>query len=135
MELGIEKLDLKAAKTPIPNYGEGPDPYQGIQIHDYMNTSFLRPDPNTRAASKKAIEVFQSYYPETLSKKFFVNVPLVMQWMFTFIKPFVSVETQKKWAVLSYGNQLAKDVGPDIPKEYGGEKGPITEIGTTVKLD
>jgi hypothetical protein len=80
MELGIEKLGLASATKPIPDFGQGPDPYQGIQVHDYMSVSFLRQDPHVKAASKKTIEVLGAYYPETLSRKFFVSVPIIMQW-------------------------------------------------------
>lgn len=81
MEMGVSKLKLAEATTPIPDYGAGPDPYQGIQVHDYSNVSFLRMDPRAKAASKKTIELLGAHYPETLSRKFFVNVPLVMQWV------------------------------------------------------
>lgn len=77
MELMIEKLDLKNATVPIPDFGMGADPYQAIQVHDYLNVSFLRQDPSAKAAAQKAIETFQAYYPETLSKKLFVNTPWV----------------------------------------------------------
>jgi hypothetical protein len=45
MERSVQHLDLKNATKPIPNFGEGPDPYQGYQIHDYLRVSFLRMDP------------------------------------------------------------------------------------------
>jgi hypothetical protein len=45
MEKSVQKLNLKYAIKPIPNFGEGPDPYQGFQIHDYLQVSFLRQDP------------------------------------------------------------------------------------------
>jgi hypothetical protein len=62
MESSVLKLGLAEATAPIPDYGEGPDIYQGFQIHDYMDVSFLRQDPLVKAASKKAIEVFGAYY-------------------------------------------------------------------------
>lgn len=77
MELTIAKLHLADAKTPIPDYGQGPDPYQALQIHDYLSVSFLRQPAEVKAASSKTIQLFQLVYPETMSKKFFVNVPLV----------------------------------------------------------
>jgi len=77
MELTTQRLDLKSATVPIPDFGMGPDPYQAIQVHDYLNVSFLRQDPSAKAAAQKAIETFQAYYPETLSKKLFVNTPWV----------------------------------------------------------
>ena len=78
MELSVASLRLDEAEEPIPDWGKGKDRYQGFQIHDYLNISFLRQDPHAKAAAKQAIETFQKYYPETLSRKFFVNVPIVM---------------------------------------------------------
>lgn len=45
MERSVQKLDLANATKLIPNYQEGPDPYQGYQIHDYLQVSFIRQDP------------------------------------------------------------------------------------------
>jgi len=135
MELGVEKLGLDKATQPIPNFGEGPDPYQGIQIHDYLNASFLRMDPDAKAASKKTIETFQKYYPETLSRKFFVNVPVVMGWLFSAMKLFVAKETVKKFTVLSYGEQLANELGPEVPVVYGGKGDNLETVGETLKLE
>lgn len=78
MEMSVEALDLANAKTMIPNYNEGADPYQGFQIHDYLGVSFFRQDPDQKAAAKAAIDTFSKYYPETLSRKFFVNVNPIM---------------------------------------------------------
>jgi hypothetical protein len=129
MEKSIQRLNLPAATTPIPNYGEGPDPYQGFQIHDYLQVSFLRRDPVVKAATSKTIETLSRYYPETLSRKFFVNVPVVMGWVYTAMKMVVAKETAKKFTVLSYGNQLVGELGQGIPKEYGGAKGELKEVG------
>jgi hypothetical protein len=68
MESSVQKLGLATATRPIPDHGDGPDPYQGFQIHDYMNVSFIRQDPLVKAASKKAIEVFGAYYRECPSR-------------------------------------------------------------------
>lgn len=86
MELSIAELKLSDAKEPIPDYGKGIDPYQGIQVHDYLNVSFLRQDPDAKAAASKAIETFKNYYPETLSRKLFINVPVLMGWFFASMK-------------------------------------------------
>lgn len=77
MELTIARLDIANATTPVPDYSKGPDPYQAVQIHDYLSVSFLRQAPEVKAASSKTIQLFQQVYPETMSKKFFVNVPIV----------------------------------------------------------
>ncbi|KAF2633592.1 CRAL/TRIO domain-containing protein [Macroventuria anomochaeta] len=129
MEKSIQKLNLSSATKPIPNYNEGPDPYQGFQVHDYLQVSFLRQDPLVKAATKKTIEVLGRYYPETLSRKFFVNVPVVMGWLFNATKLFIAKETVKKFTVLSYGNQLATELGQSIPIEYGGTQGALSEVG------
>jgi phosphatidylinositol transfer protein SFH5 len=134
MELGVSKLDLASITTPIPDFGEGPDPYQGIQVHDYLNVSFLRMDKRIKAASKETINILSAHYPETLSRKFFVNVPLLMQWMFRAMQLLVKKETMEKFVVLSYGSQVASQLGPQVTKEYGGETGALAEVGETLKL-
>jgi phosphatidylinositol transfer protein SFH5 len=135
MEFGVSKLNLSAAKTPIPDYGKGPDPYQGIQVHDYLNVSFLRMDTRAKAASKKTIEMLGSYYPETLSRKFFVNVPLLMQWMFSAMNLFVSsAETKRKFVALGYGNQVVGELGQGVPEEYGGNGGKLADVGEGLTL-
>ena len=135
MERSVQHLHLSTGTRPIPNFGSGPDPYQGYQIHDYLRVSFLRMDPHIKTASKKTIETLQHYYPETLSRKFFVNVPLVMGWLYAAMKLLVAKETMKKFTVLSYGNQLGPELGRGAPKEYGGEKGELREVGEGMRLE
>lgn len=134
MELSIRALRLSDATAPIPDYGKGADPYQGFQIHDYMGVSFLRQDPFVKAASKEAIATFTKYYPETLSRKFFVNVPVVMGWVFGAMKMVVNAETMKKITVVTYAKDLAKELGEGVPEAYGG-KGPALTTGTMPKTD
>ena len=64
MELSVKELDLACATEKIPE--NGPDPYRMIQVHDYLNISFLRMDPEIRAASKETIQTFGMAYPELL---------------------------------------------------------------------
>ncbi|GAA6035265.1 hypothetical protein JCM8097_008789 [Rhodosporidiobolus ruineniae] len=127
-------LSGKEDAPPIPDYGEGEDPYQGYQVHDYMDISFLRMDPDVKAASKATIEIMSAYYPEWLSRKFFVSVPLLMSWVFQAVRLLVSAETSRKFTVVSYksnlvgefdGGALGKARREDLPQEYGGtsEKG------------
>ncbi|KAI8936877.1 Non-classical phosphatidylinositol transfer protein (PITP) [Plenodomus lindquistii] len=134
MEKSIQALNLSAATKPIPNFGEGPDPYQGFQVHDYLQVSFLRRDPLVKTATSKTIEVLGKHYPETLSRKFFVNVPVVMGWVYTAMKMVVAKETAKKFTVLSYGKDLAGELGKNVPKEYGGDKSSLQEVGKAVKF-
>ncbi|KAI4928159.1 Non-classical phosphatidylinositol transfer protein (PITP) [Alternaria infectoria] len=135
MEKSVQALNLPAATTPIPNFGEGPDPYQGFQIHDYLQVSFLRRDPLVKTATNKTIEILGRHYPETLSRKFFVNVPVVMGWLFNAMKLVVAKETSKKFVVLSYGNQLAAELGKGVPKSYGGERGELAECAEGMKME
>jgi hypothetical protein len=133
MELSVKELDLASATEKIPEGGA--DQYQMVQVHDYLNVSFLRMDPTIRAASKETIQTFSTAYPELLKEKFFVNVPLVMGWVFTAMKLFLSPETIKKFHPLSYGSSLAGEVkafGPELPVVYGGKGKEVTE-GLTVK--
>lgn len=106
---------------------DGEDPYQMIQVHDYLNVKFFRMDPSVRAATKKVIEVFATAYPELLSEKFFVNVPAIMGWMFTAMKLILSRNTTRKFHPITNGANLAREFSPSIaeqiPKVYGG-KGP-----------
>ncbi|KAF2852863.1 CRAL/TRIO domain-containing protein, partial [Plenodomus tracheiphilus IPT5] len=134
MEKSIQALNLSSATTPIPDLGQGPDPYQGFQIHDYLQVSFLRRDPLVKAATSKTIDILGKHYPETLSRKFFVNVPVVMGWVYTAMKMVVAKETAKKFTVLSYGKELAGELGKGVPKEYGGDKGSLKEVGEAVKF-
>jgi hypothetical protein len=134
MEKSVQKLNLSAATIPIPDYLEGSDPYQGFQIHDYLQVSFLRQDPSVKAATTKTIEVLGRYYPETLSRKFFVNVPVIMGWVYTAVKLIVAKETAKKFTVLSYGNQLAGELGPNVPTVYGGTKGELESVAEGMSM-
>jgi len=116
MELSVKELDLASATEKIPE--DGPDPYRMVQVHDYLNVSFLRVDPMIKAASKEVIQTFTMAYPELLKEKFFVNVPLLMGWVFTIMKVFLSPETVKKFHPLSYGSNLAGELpefGQQLP--------------------
>ncbi|KIM99531.1 hypothetical protein OIDMADRAFT_200587 [Oidiodendron maius Zn] len=133
MELSVKELDLPSATEKIPE--NGADPYRMVQVHDYLNISFFRMDSSVKAASKETIEVFSMAYPELLKEKFFVNVPLVMGWVFAAMKIFLSPDTIKKFHPLSYGGSLAgelKPYGQELPPAYGG-KGKDIKEGLTVK--
>ncbi|KAF2019731.1 CRAL/TRIO domain-containing protein [Aaosphaeria arxii CBS 175.79] len=134
MERSVQKLNLASATKPIPDYGQGPDPYQGVQIHDYLQVSFIRQDPVVKTATNKVIKTLGDYYPETLSRKFFVNVPAIMGWVFSAVKLVISKETARKFTVLSYGDQLAVELGKNIPKEYGGDRAELKEVGEGMAL-
>ncbi|KAK5169333.1 Non-classical phosphatidylinositol transfer protein (PITP) [Saxophila tyrrhenica] len=148
MELTIERLGLGEADKVIPDYGQGPDPYQAIQVHDYLSVSFFRQPAEVKASSSKIIDMFQKYvhppflrvstslhrhryYPETVSYKYFVNVPLVMQWMMGTMKLLMSKDSIQKMTWLTYGSQLHNYVGDDVPREYGGNSAPLARKAQT----
>lgn len=55
--------------------------------------------------------------------------------MFAAMKLFMAAETQKKLTALTYGAQLANELGPNIPEAYGGKAGELATIGQTPKTD
>lgn len=137
MELAVQELNMKDATTVIEYDGEK-DPYQMIQVHDYLNVKFFRMDPAVRAATKKTIDVFSTAYPELLREKFFVNVPAIMGWMFSAMKLILSRNTTRKFHPISNGANLAREfnasVSDKIPKVYGGKGPELKEEARTVPL-
>ncbi|RHZ56696.1 CRAL/TRIO domain protein [Aspergillus thermomutatus] len=135
MELAVKELKMAEATSVIDYDGE--DPYQMIQVHDYLNVSFLRLNPTIRAATKKTIEVFTTAYPELLREKFFVNVPAIMGWMFAAMKVFLSKNTTRKFHPISNGANLAREfpsLKEQFPKVYGGSAPALQEGARTVNL-
>jgi hypothetical protein len=135
MELTLAHLDLPNATSQIADYGEGLDPYQAIQLHDYQSVSFFRQPAEIKASSTKIIDLFQRYYPETVSYKYFANVPLLMQWMMGAMKALMSKDSIQKMTWTSYGNTLDQYLGKDVPKEYGGNGSALEGSAWTVKYD
>jgi len=135
MELAVKDLKLGEATTVIDYNGE--DPYQMIQVHDYLNVSFLRMNPKVKAATKKTIDVFTTGYPELLREKFFVNVPAIMGWMFTAMKVFLSKNTTRKFHPITNGAHLAREfpgLVDQLPTAYGGKGSELQNTARTVNL-
>ncbi|KAF7115166.1 hypothetical protein CNMCM5793_001400 [Aspergillus hiratsukae] len=135
MELAVKELKMAEATSVIDYDGE--DPYQMIQVHDYLNVSFLRLNPAIKAATKKTIEVFTTAYPELLREKFFVNVPAIMGWMFAAMKVFLSKNTTRKFHPISNGANLAREfpsLKEQFPKVYGGSAPALQEGARTLNL-
>lgn len=92
-----------------------------VQVHDYKGTSIFGTDKEMKRCIKTIIQVFQDYYPELLSAKYFVYVPTFLGWVYDVIKRFVEENTRKKFVVLNDGKKLGKYL-PDCPKDpYGGK--------------
>lgn len=120
MEQGISLLDFSNEETSYVS-----------QVHDYNNVSFLRMDKTTKTASSATIALFRDYYPEMLDVKYFVNVPTIMGWMFSFAKLIVPKETIAKFRVLTDGHDMAADIGTYVPKAYGGKATDLASIAVT----
>ncbi|KAI9933301.1 hypothetical protein ASPWEDRAFT_43075 [Aspergillus wentii DTO 134E9] len=136
MELAVKDLKLNEATSVIEYDGE--DPYQMVQVHDYLGVSFFRLNPAVKAATKKTIDVFATAYPELLREKYFVNVPSIMGWMFAAMKVFLSKNTTRKFHPISNGANLAREfpsIVHQFPKVYGGESPELLETAKTVKLE
>jgi outer membrane biosynthesis protein TonB len=137
MELAVQDLKMKDA-TEVIDYDGEKDPYQMIQVHDYLNVKFFRMDPSVRTATKKTIDVFSTAYPELLREKFFVNVPSIMGWMFSAMKLFLSRNTTRKFHPISNGANLAREfpatIADKIPKTYGGKGAELKDEARTVQL-
>ncbi|KAK4140455.1 uncharacterized protein C8A04DRAFT_14930 [Dichotomopilus funicola] len=135
MEQALQALDLNSATQPIT---AEEDPYKIFQVHDYKSISFLRQSPQVKTASAETIKVFAQNYPELLKEKFFVNVPAIMGFVYTFMKLFVAPKTIKKFHPMSNGGNLAAEfgqskvvtLGEKLPANYGGKGAALEEQGT-----
>lgn len=137
MELAVQDLKMKDATTVIDYDGEK-DPYQMVQVHDYLSVKFFRMDPAVRTATKKTIDVFSTAYPELLREKFFVNVPSIMSWMFSAMKLILSRNTTRKFHPITNGADLAREfptaIADKLPKTYGGKGSDLKDEARTVQL-
>lgn len=59
MELTLAELKLSEVTVPVPEYGQGPDPYTAINVHDYLSVSFFRQPAEIKASSSRLIDMFQ----------------------------------------------------------------------------
>ncbi|KAF8623229.1 hypothetical protein AX15_006463 [Amanita polypyramis BW_CC] len=100
---------------------------QTIQIHDYEGVGLSSRDTNSKAAASEATSIFANHYPELLYKKFFINVPALLNWLFWAMKPLVPTNTLAKMSVVGTGQHaVAKALLPyidvaQLPARYGGE--------------
>lgn len=100
---------------------------QTVQVHDYAGVSLSSRDANSKQAASEASGIFSDHYPELLYKKFFVNVPGYLTWIFWLFKPLISANTLAKMSVVGSGaSTIGKALLPiieakELPKQYGGE--------------
>ncbi|KAF8518948.1 CRAL-TRIO domain-containing protein [Hysterangium stoloniferum] len=114
MERGIQLIDFETID-------------QMVQIHDYEGVTLSSRDANSKNAANEATSIFTGHYPEFLYKKFFVNVPGLMTWIFWIFKPLLSSQTVAKMSVVGSGpHTIGKAVLPyidthELPERYGGK--------------
>jgi len=114
MERSIKGLDFKTVD-------------QTVQIHDYEGVSLLSRDTNTKNAASEATSIFQNHYPEFLSRKFFIHVPTILNWIFWVFKQLLSANTVAKMTVVGTGHHAIKKAllavidAKDLPQRYGGD--------------
>ncbi|KAF5361723.1 hypothetical protein D9756_002255 [Leucocoprinus leucothites] len=99
---------------------------QTLQIHDYEGVSLTSRDANSKSAASEAANIFSSHYPELLFKKFFINVPTLLNWIFWAFKSIIPAATLAKMSVVGTGHHaIHKALSPyiseeELPKRYGG---------------
>ncbi|KAG7094001.1 hypothetical protein E1B28_007630 [Marasmius oreades] len=114
MEKGLKSLDFETVD-------------QQIQVHDYEGVSMTSRDANSKNAASQASSIFGAHYPELLYKKFFVNVPSYLAWIFWVFKPILPAATLAKMSVVATGSHaIGKALLPyidesQLPKRYGGK--------------
>ncbi|KAF7370870.1 CRAL-TRIO domain-containing protein [Mycena sanguinolenta] len=102
---------------------------QTIQVHDYEGVSMSSRTPASKAAASQASNIFSSHYPELLFKKFFVNVPSYMSFLFWVFKAILPAATFAKMSVVgSSPRAIGKALLPyvaaeELPTRYGGSAG------------
>ncbi|KAJ7173750.1 CRAL TRIO domain-containing protein [Mycena filopes] len=109
---------------------------QAIQIHDYAGVNMSSRTPASKNAASQASNIFSSHYPELLYRKYFVNVPGYMSWLFWIFKSIIPSATFAKMSVVGSGaHSIGKVLLPvipaeELPKRYGG-KATAEEFETT----
>jgi len=114
MEKGVQLLDFETVD-------------QMVQVHDYDGVGLSSRTPESKAAASEASNIFQSHYPEMLYKKFFVNVPTFMSWIFWLFKSILSAQTIAKMSVVGKGSDaIGRELlviidDSELPERYGGK--------------
>lgn len=150
MERGIALIDFVNTDSMIQVHGN-PTPLLSpcflavslTESTDHEGVGLRSQTANTKAAAAQATKIFQDYYPEFLVrvlnfscvsmmtlwkfKKFYINVPTFMTWIFWLFKPLISANTLAKLNVVGSGTAtigaalLPVIDAKELPKRYGGE--------------
>ncbi|KAJ7251455.1 CRAL-TRIO domain-containing protein [Mycena rebaudengoi] len=112
MEKCIERLDFTTVD-------------QIIQVHDCCGV-ITEPTPSTKDAASQVNNIFKCHYPEFLYRKFFVNVPRSVVWLFWLFKAALPTPVTAKMTVVGRGpRRIGKALLPyvtteELPTRYGG---------------
>ena len=95
-----------------------------IMDMEHMSLNLIRESSRNYIAAMIGID--KEYYPETLAKMYFINVPSFFSVGFAMIKPFLDERTVKKIEIYSSPSEwipkLIEHIGEDnLPEEYGGK--------------
>lgn len=116
-------MEVMSRRMSTSSDPEGKPVTKQIEIRDLKG---LAMSPNSAAMQlfKDTIYIDQTFYPERLGKLFLINAPYVFAPIYAIIKPWVDVNTIKKFVMChSIGTaELLKEIDAAIlPVEYGGE--------------
>ncbi|KAI9089800.1 CRAL-TRIO domain-containing protein [Phlyctochytrium arcticum] len=70
------------------------------QVHNYSDVG-LSIDKRLKATSKEIIGIFQKHYPEFLQKKFFLGVPVYLEFLYGVFSSFVNKATRDKFVIVA----------------------------------
>lgn len=149
MERGVSGVDFVSVDSMLQIHGEEfqRDPLGSGKLTwnlDYDGVGLSSQTSNSKAAAGEASKIFQDYYPELLVchssitvdrfptdffqfKKYFINVPAYMSWMFWLFKPLLPAKTSAKLSMIGRdigsikGTLLGLIDASELPKRYGGE--------------
>jgi len=96
-----------------------------VTIVDMKNLAFLSLTKGpVREFGERLTQIAQNYFPETLGKLFFVNVPIFFSLIWKIVKPWLNEHTRKRITILSSNGhkELAQVIDPEkIHVAFGGK--------------
>lgn len=102
-----------------------------VILNDLANTTPQHALMMNPAVAKKGVTILQETYPSRPKAIHFLNVPQVMQGVFTMMQTFQKEKMRKRNKVHLKDDytELYEDVGKEVlPEEYGGCNGPLRDI-------
>jgi hypothetical protein len=97
----------------------------GISMTDLMSKSLYE-------VIAHSVRLFQDFYPESVTKVFIINTPMMFSGFWTIVKALFNTRTQHTISVSSGSNseEIKKYIAPELlPMEYGGTcKDPLDNM-------